>query len=258
MIYIDNIEGSLKSPSLSRALTSTQWSDRLLGKSEMLSLPQTACWYANGNRLLLGGDLPRRGYLVRMDAKMAHPWERDPCKFKHSDIKGWVTENRGKLLAALLTMARAWVVAGRPPGTGKVIGGYTEWVEILDGILKHAGVTGFLGNLDELYRQADEGTDQWQRFFEIWYLLFEDRVVSSKEVVTQLEKLDTDFSTEAPEEISKAMSGNKIGRVIRVGLKLMKKNKVRHENGYMLIKGEDKAGSKKTWQLLRIDGETCS
>jgi len=255
LIYIDNIDNLLKSASLSRALTLSRWSDRLLGKNEMLSLPQRACWYANGNRLSLGGDLPRRCYLVRMDAKMAHPWERDPSKFKHSDIRGWLTENRGRLLAALLTMARAWVVAGRSSGTGKVIVGYTEWVETLDGILKHAGVTGFLDNLDELYSQADEGTDQWQTFLETWFSIFGDRVVSSKEVVMQLEKLDTDFSTEAPEEISKAMSGNKIGRVIRVGKALSKKHKVRYTNGYMLIKGEDKADSKKTWHLKKISGE---
>lgn len=258
LICIDNNERTLRSPSLSRALTSSQWSDRLLGRSDMLSLPQRACWYANGNRLSLGGDLPRRCYLVRMDAKMAHPWERDTSKFKHSDIRGWVTENRGRLLAALLTMARAWVAAGRPPGTGKVIGGYTEWVETSDGILKHAGVTGFLDNLEELYGQADEGTDQWQRFFEIWYSIFGDRVVSSKEVVTHLEKPDTDFSTEAPEEISKALSGIKTGRVIRVGKALSKKHMVRYTNGYMLIKGEDKADSKKTWQLKKIGEETCS
>jgi hypothetical protein len=57
-------------------------------------------------------------------------------------------------------MARDRVEAGRPLGTGEVIGGYTEWVEILSGILKHYEVIGFLDNLEELYSKADEGTDQ--------------------------------------------------------------------------------------------------
>jgi hypothetical protein len=258
LILIDNIVARLKSPSLARALTSSQWSDRLLGKSELLSLPQRACWYANGNRLALSGDLPRRCYLVRMDAKLAEPWKRDPSHFTHYDIRGWVEENRGKLLAALLTMARAWVESGRPIGTGKVIGGFTEWVETLGGILNHAGVSGFLDNLEELYQDGDEGNEQWQRFFEIWNSIFGDRVVTAKEVVAELKKPDSDFSIEAPEEISKAMNGKKAGVVIRVGLALKKKNKVRYRNGFMLVKGEDKSGNKKLWQLKKIDGEAGS
>jgi hypothetical protein len=91
---------------------------------------------------------------------MPRPWESDARKVKHSDIRGGVTENRGRLLASLLTMARDCVEAGRPLGTGEVIGGYTEWVEILSGILKHYEVIGFLDNLEELYSKADEGTDQ--------------------------------------------------------------------------------------------------
>jgi hypothetical protein len=256
IICIDNIDARIKSASLARALTLSQWSDRLLTRSNMLSLPQRACWYANGNRLALSGDTPRRCYLVRMDAKMAHPWERDASSFTHPDLRTWVKENRGKLLAALLTMARAWVVADRPPATGKVIGSFSEWVDVLGGILNYAQVSGFLDNLDELYREADEGADQWQNFFEIWYSIFGDKIVSTKDIVMQLDEPDHDFSTEAPEEISKAMSGNKRGRVIRVGLALTRKHKVRYKNGHMLIKSQDKAGNKKTWQLTKIDGET--
>jgi hypothetical protein len=258
LILIDNIEDRLKSPSLARALTSTQWSERRLGKSENLSLPQRACWYANGNRLALSGDLPRRCYLVRMDARQAEPWKRNPSEFTHPNIRDWAKENRGKLLAALLTMARAWVEAKRPAGTDKVIGGFTEWVETLGGILSYAGVSGFLDNLDELYQEADEGNEQWRRFFEIWYSIFEEKIVTAKEVADELEKSDSDFSIEAPEEVAKAMRGKKQGIAIRVGLALKKKNQVRYKNGFMLVRSEDKSGNKKLWQLKKIGGKAGS
>jgi hypothetical protein len=254
LILIDNIEERLKSPSLARALTLSQWSDRRLGKSEILSLPQRACWYANGNRLALSGDLPRRCYLVRMDARQAEPWKRNPSEFKHPNIRDWAKENRGKLLSALLTMARAWVEAGRPIGTDKVIGGFTEWVETLGGILTYAGVSGFLDNLDELYQEADEGNEQWRRFFEIWHTIFGEKIVTAKEVADELEKSDSDFSIEAPEEMAKAMSGIRQGIAIRVALALKKKNQVRYKNGFMLVRSEDKSGNKKLWQLKKIDG----
>jgi hypothetical protein len=243
---------------LARALTLSQWSERRLGKSENLSLPQRACWYANGNHLALGGDLPRRCYLVQIDAKMARPWERDPSQFKHPDIKGWVMENRGELLAALLTMARAWVEAGRPLGNGKILGSFEEWCKTLGGILSYAGVTGFLDNLEVLYSETDEGNDQWQRFFEIWHSIFGEKIVPAKEIVAELKKLDSDFSIEAPEEIAKAMNGGKQGRAIRVSLALKKKNKVQYKNGFMLVKGEDKKSNKKLWQLKKIKSATGS
>jgi hypothetical protein len=253
LMFLDNIETTLRSPSLARVLTSSIWSDRYLGKSEILSLPQRSCWYANGNRLALSGDLPRRCYLVQMDAKMARPWERDTDLFRHPDIRGWVKDNRGELLTALLTMARAWVDAGHPPGTRKVLGGYEEWVKILGGILSYAGVSGFLDNSEILYRETDEGNDQWQRFFEVWYSIFGDRNVESKDVIMYLHKPDHDFAIEAPEEISKAMGGSKAGRVIRVAKALGKKEKVRYANGHMLIKHKDKRDNKKLWQLKKFD-----
>jgi hypothetical protein len=114
-------------------------------------------------------------------------------------------------------MGRSWVEAGRPPGTKKVLGSYEEWVWTLAGILSYAGVNGFLDNLNVLYHETDEGNDQWQRFFEVWQSIFGERNVEAKEVVMYLSKPDHEFAIEAPEEISKAMSGNKISRVIRVG-----------------------------------------
>ncbi len=253
LMFFDNIDATLKSPSLVRVLTSPKWAERLLGKSEMLSLKQGTNLYANGNRLAIGGDLSRRCHLAQMDAGMPRPWERNPSLFRHPNIKGWVKENRGPLLAALLTMARAWVEAGRPSGTEKVLGSFQEWVEILGGILSYAGVSGFLDNLETLYRETDEGNDQWQRFFAIWHSIFGDRKVEAKEVVMYLDKADHDFSIEAPEEISKAMGGNKAGRVIRVAKALGKKNKVRYTNGYMLIRHEDTSEKKKLWQLKKYD-----
>jgi hypothetical protein len=188
-----------------------------------------------------------------MDAKVPRPWERDPNEFKHPDIKGWVIENRGQLLAALLTMARAWVEAGRPSGNGKILGSFEEWCRTLGGILSHAGVTGFLDNSEILYSETDEEYDQWQRFFEIWHSILGEKKVEAKEVVMQLDNADQDFSLEAPLAISEAMSGNRRGRIIRVALALGKKDRVKYANGFMFVKGKDKAEKKKLWQVKKIE-----
>lgn len=63
--------------------------------------------------------------------------------------------NRGRLLSGSLTLARAWFVAGCPKPTSPIIGSFEEWCRIVGGILEFAGISGFLGNLDELYKESD-------------------------------------------------------------------------------------------------------
>jgi hypothetical protein len=105
VITIDNIEGRIASASLANALTAQVWKDRILGRSESIELPQQATWLATGNNIRLGGDMQRRCYWIRLDAHSATPWLGR--EFKHPDLKQWVLENRGLIIAALLTLGRA-------------------------------------------------------------------------------------------------------------------------------------------------------
>src|SRR5262249_23889588 len=128
-------------------------------------IPNRVTLYMTGNNLKLRGDIARRTYWVRLDAKQARPWRRR--NFKHGDLVGFVRENRGALLGAVLTLARAWVVAGRPLTTGGLIGGFDQWERTIGGILANAGVEGFLGNLDQLYATADEEDSDWENFLTV-------------------------------------------------------------------------------------------
>jgi hypothetical protein len=162
VITIDNIEGQLKAPSLANALTAEVWKDRILGRSESIELPQLATWMATGNNIRLGGDLQRRAFWIRLDAHSGTPWLGRT--FKHPDLKAWVLENRGKIIGALLTLARAWFVAGQPTAKSPILGSYESWSRTIGGILEHAGVHGFLGNLEALYNHADEEAAEWEAF----------------------------------------------------------------------------------------------
>ncbi|MDP9382592.1 MAG: hypothetical protein M3Q29_21125, partial [Chloroflexota bacterium] len=124
---VDNVEGTFYWPSLARALTASTWRDRILGLSKIVSLPQRAVWIINGNNINPGGDLPRRCYQMRLDSRMAQPWLRPNSEFRHPQLLPWVAAHRGELLAALLTLARAWYAAGRPEADTPVIGSYEEW-----------------------------------------------------------------------------------------------------------------------------------
>jgi hypothetical protein len=184
IIIIDNVDGPLNAPSLGAVLTAREWNDRRLARTEMLTLPHEATWMATGNNIVLLGDLPRRSYWIRMNARTARPWQRQG--FKHDPLLVWVTAHRGEILAQLLTLARGWVVAGKPVASVPPLGNFNTWAQTIGGILAHAGVPGFLQNLIALYESLDTATTQWGIFLRAWHAAYGARALLLAEVVADL------------------------------------------------------------------------
>ena len=152
LIVLDEAE-TLGGSALCSMLTSERVRVRVLGRSQTARVPQRATWAALGNNPRVRGDMPRRIYRVRLDAKVAVPWAR---RFERADLRGWALEHRAELLAAALTCARAWHVAGRPGAPAERLGGFEGWSATLGGILAYAGEGAFLGNLKDTQDEADE------------------------------------------------------------------------------------------------------
>jgi hypothetical protein len=132
---------------------------------------------------------------------MSRPWER--TGFKHPDLLEWVKGKRGLLLAALLTIARAWYIAGKPAANTPTIGGFEAWRHTGGGVSAYAGVRGFLGNLDTLYDLADEEAEEWEQFLQGIEQKFHDKPFTTAELVMAV---DTDMSLleNLPDELAEA------------------------------------------------------
>jgi hypothetical protein len=161
-VVIDNLEGRLSSGMLSAALTSGTWRDRQLGASFNLELPQLATWAVTGNNIQLGGDMARRCYRIGLDSGVARPWLRSG--FTHENLEEWVSEHRSDIVAAALTIARAWYAAGQPRGKSPTLGSFEDWSQVMGGLLGYAGITDFLGNVTEVYEGADDESAEWATF----------------------------------------------------------------------------------------------
>lgn len=181
VIAFDNVDGVLRSAALAKAITDTSWTDRYLSTNKECRVPVRATWIATGNNLRIGGDLARRCYRIRIDARTAEPWERKG--FTIPNVRGYALKHRGELLADLLTMARAWYAAGQPEAPGLPnLGSFEEWRRIVGGILAFAGVRGFLANLRELYEEADPDAAAWRAFLEAWRDVYGSEPVTTKQV----------------------------------------------------------------------------
>ena len=164
VIVIDNVRTGLKSAALAAALTTSMWSDRILGFSKMVDLPNRALWMATANNPDLSLEIARRCIRIRLDAKQDRPWTGR--EFRHEHLIGWVEAQRARLVHAVLVLVKAWLAAGRAPG-GK-LGSFESWAETIGGILTHARIDGFLANASDLYEIADAGTVGWRAFVIAW------------------------------------------------------------------------------------------
>jgi DNA primase len=176
IVLLDNANGHqpLYSSSLASVLTAVRWTDRDLGVSRMVSVRNQALWMMTGNNPRLDTELARRCVRVRIVPQTDRPWLRK--KFKHPDQLKWVKEHRGQLVSAALTLVLGWIAAGRTVGT-TILGSFESWSEIMGGILGHAGIEGFLANLEKLYEEADRGGQKWRDFVAAWWKQFKDAEV---------------------------------------------------------------------------------
>ena len=171
IILLDNANDrkQMHSSSLASVLTSVRWTDRKLGESIMASVPNHAVWLMTGNNPNMHLELTRRCIRVRIDPRVDRPWKR--TSFKHPEVTTWATENRTALVSAIVTLIRAWMAAGEPLDRAR-LGSFERWSSIIGGILKIAGVPGFLANLDQLYEAADVEGQAWREFTAAWWQAF--------------------------------------------------------------------------------------
>jgi hypothetical protein len=189
VVVIDNVNYRLDSDALCSAITATTVSDRVFRTFERIVLPVKCAWIATGNNVQLAGDMPRRCYWIRLDAKQSKPFHR--TGFRHENLRAWVTEHRGDLIAALLILARYWFRQGRPkPKKVRALGSFESWCNVVGGILELAGVEGFLANSEVMFEQADSDAIQWEAFLLVLADVFDDDPFRVTDVVEKLATKD--------------------------------------------------------------------
>lgn len=162
LVCFDNIEGNLNSPTLALVLTAREYQARILGVSENMLAPNRAAWLGTGNNIKPVGDMLRRCYTVRLDAKRSRPYQGR--EFKHENLLEWARAQRAHLLRALLIIARAWYQRKNKPVISNAWGSFEEWHRTVGGILRSASVDGFLSNLQKFLEEGDDSVLQWESF----------------------------------------------------------------------------------------------
>lgn len=244
LVVIDNVRCCLQSAELAMLLTTRTWKERVFGKNtETVILPNRAVWVATGNNIQLGGDIPRRCVWIRIDPRQSKPHEREG--FLHANLTQWVSENRERLLTALLVLCRAWFADGSPAYPVPAFGSFETWTRTIGGILAHAGVAGFLENRDRLWEQSDTESTEWEAFLSNWREVYGDTPITPKELVRDIET-GTEIADAVPAVVSDAVHG-KGDRCSRIGKQFRARLGKRYGPGGLRLERGPRRGKGVTW-----------
>ncbi len=125
-IVWDNVNGFFDSTSIAALITSETMTDRVLGSSQHLTLPNRCLFMITGNNLTMAGDMPRRVLKCRIDPRTEQPHARQ----FDIDPEAYVKQHRFKIVGAALTLLRAWfssqdyLSGERAPGR---LASFEEW-----------------------------------------------------------------------------------------------------------------------------------
>jgi putative DNA primase/helicase len=126
IISIDNVNGQLGGDFLCQIIERPVVAVRPLGQSVFTKVESRATCFATGNNIQLVGDMTRRVVLCSLDPDVERPELR---LFKSSPFDA-VLADRGKYVAAALTIARAYAVA-EFPSMLRPLASFEDWSKLV-------------------------------------------------------------------------------------------------------------------------------
>jgi hypothetical protein len=214
---IDNIpRGSVVDNSeINRFVTAELYGDRLLGSNKELMAPVITTLVLTGNRLDARGDVTRRLLFADLDADMERPETRE---FEFDAV----VEARGdcaELVIAVLTLLRAYIVAGLPTvaGCAEPFGSFEAWSKWVRQPLVWAGSADPVKALEKT-RGSDEERGSLCSVLAELYAVFNVKPFRAKLVIKAAEDnpdLQTTLMSIVANKDRTAISPERLGRYLK-------------------------------------------
>jgi len=231
-LHFSNNRGHVDNPTLEAISTATKWSDRMLGRNEMLTFSNELDFSLSGNvGVSFTADLANRSRFINFFLDIEDANSR---KFDRPDLQEWVKANRHLILSALYSLVRNWIELGKPIGSIPFTS-FHEWSAICGGIMESAGYMNPCEseNLDTVISSGiNYETDEMRKLFEYCYSTHPDEKLSKKEIRELIRsEIDLDifsrFNFDEQRDIIKfsMILTNFIGRVLsNIRLQIWDKN----------------------------------
>lgn len=190
IVSIDNATQPIDGDLLCQTMTQPAVRLRVLGSSELRTMPTNAFFCATGNALLIQGDMTRRALLCSLDPRCERPELR---AFDHNPMQ-LATECRPQYLNDALIVLRAFHVAGRPAPEGvNLLGSFEAWSGWVRNALIWLGEADPVSTMEEA-RKGDPKLEAITSLMAQWVAVIGDRSVTVREVISIATEQDAAYS----------------------------------------------------------------
>lgn len=174
-----NNKGLLNNSIFEGVTTAEVWSDRILGRSEIVTFNNEIDYSLSGNiGIKLTPDLVNRGRIINLHL---YDENANARKFKNPDLHGWLLKNREIIISALYTLVKHWNDLGRPEGSIPFTS-FPEWSKICGGIMESCGYDNPCKSEKILSFSLDPETEEMKQLFECCYEKNPDVWMSKQEI----------------------------------------------------------------------------
>lgn len=163
VIGLDNCRETLQGDFLCQLVERPLLQLRALGRSDKVRVANTFTVLANGNNLAVAEDLVRRTICCALDANVENP----ECRTFRGNPLAAVRQSRGDYIAACLTIANAYIAAGKPKAPAP-LPSFEQWSDTVRAPLIWLG---FADPVDTMAaaRGADPVRQDRARAFDAWH-----------------------------------------------------------------------------------------
>jgi putative DNA primase/helicase len=162
MISLDNCSVNIGGDLLCQITERRVINIRILGKSEAPECEWRGTMFGTGNNITFVGDMTRRGLSAALDPKV----ERAELRTFDFDPIARVLANRGAYVAAAITIARAYIAAGKRVECAP-LGSYGQWSQVVREPLIWLNKTDPVKSMDDV-READPVRNAVRELIAIW------------------------------------------------------------------------------------------
>lgn len=244
VILWDNLTGHVKSDAVCTFLTSEQMLGRVLGFTNMTSVPTTSLFLMNGNNLVLSEDLTRRVVSINIDPCHEKPFLR---KFEVNPYE-YCKQNRLELIWHGLTFLRGYMHAGRPAPPDS-IGSFEAWNELIRGAVLWIRDAGFIecGDPAESIYSNDDSDPELQKLKSLLYAWKDTFGTETKTVGQVIREADKDKDGELFESLDEIAGERGIINSRRLG-RWIERNRGRIVDG-MRFESDGEHNRAKRWRM---------
>jgi len=190
-LHFSNNKGYINNTILEGLLTAKRYSDRPLGRSDILEFDNEMDYSLSGNiGIRWTPDLGNRSRFIKLFLALEDANKRI---FKNPNLHEWILKNRNLILSAMYCLVKNWIDKGMP--SSKVsFSSFPEWAETCGGIMESAGYNSPCeADKENLMLSGDVETNDMKKLFELGYEIYGDKCFSKKDMKELISKSEEEL-----------------------------------------------------------------